>query len=71
MAYAPSALFVIAFGFVLLLLLHFSLAISRMADQSKVLAQRLGIVQEQLDRLQRERAESPEDEPQRETALQR
>jgi hypothetical protein len=44
--YAPSALFVIAFGFILLLLLHFSLAVSRLADQSKVLAQRLALLEE-------------------------
>jgi hypothetical protein len=48
-AYAPSALFVIAFGFILVLLLHFSLVISRLADQNKVLAQRLGMLQQQLD----------------------
>jgi hypothetical protein len=69
-AYAPSALFVIAFGFVLLLLLHFSLVISRLADQSKVLAQRLGIVQEQLDRLQEaQRASAEAADHERETAL--
>src|SRR5919206_3772287 len=44
--YAPSALFVIAFGFVLVLLLHFSLVISRLADQTKVLAQRLSLLEE-------------------------
>jgi hypothetical protein len=48
-AYAPSALFVVALGFILLLLLHFSLVISRLADQSKVLAQRLGLLQHELD----------------------
>ena len=47
--YAPSALFVIAFGFILLLLLHFSLVISRLADQNKILAQRLGLLQQRLD----------------------
>lgn len=47
--YAPSALFAIAFGFVLVLLLHFSLVISRLADQNKVLAQRLGLLQEQVE----------------------
>ena len=36
--YAPSALFAVAFGFVLVLLLHFSLVISRLAEQTKVLA---------------------------------
>jgi hypothetical protein len=44
--YPPNALFVIAFGFVLILLLHFSIAVSRLADQSKVLAQRLALLEE-------------------------
>jgi hypothetical protein len=44
--YPPSALFVIAFGFILVLLLHFSIAVSRLADQSKVLAQRLALLEE-------------------------
>jgi hypothetical protein len=45
-AYPPNALFVIAFGFVLVLLLHFSVAVSRLTDQSKVLAQRLALLEE-------------------------
>ena len=49
-AYPPSALFVIAFGFVIVLLLHFSVAVSRLADQSKVLAQRLAMLEEKLRR---------------------
>jgi hypothetical protein len=52
-AYPPNALFVIAFGFVLLLLLHFSLAVSRLADQSKVLAQRLAMLEERVHRGER------------------
>ena len=51
-AYAPSALFAIAFGFVLLLLLHFSLVISRLADQNKVLAQKLGQLQQRVTELE-------------------
>ena len=51
-AYAPSALFAVAFGFVLLLLLHFSLVISRLADQNKVLAQKLGQLQQRVDDLE-------------------
>lgn len=51
--YAPSALFVIAFGFILVLLLHFSLAVSRLSDQNKILAQRLGILQDRLDQVER------------------
>ena len=48
-AYAPSALFAVAFGFVLALLLHFSLVISRLADQNKILAQRIGLLQQRLE----------------------
>jgi hypothetical protein len=51
-AYAPSALFAIAFAFVLLMLLHFSLVISRLADQNKVLAQRVGMLQQRIEALQ-------------------
>jgi hypothetical protein len=47
-AYPPNALFFVAFAFVLILLLHFSAAVSRLADQSKVLAQRLALLEERL-----------------------
>jgi hypothetical protein len=47
-AYPPNALFFVAFAFVLVLLLHFSAAVSRLADQSKVLAQRLALLEERL-----------------------
>ena len=50
--YPPNALFVIAFGFVLMLLLHFSIAVSRLADQSKVLAQRVALLEERQSRLE-------------------
>jgi hypothetical protein len=49
-AYPPNALFFIAFAFVLVLLLHFSLAVSRLSDQSKVLAQRLALLEERQRR---------------------
>jgi hypothetical protein len=49
--YAPSALFAVAFGFVLVLLLHFSLVISRLAEQTKILAQRVGLLQHEVDAL--------------------
>jgi len=52
-AYPPNALFLIAFAFVLVLLLHFSMAVSRLTDQSKVLAQRLALVEERLRRHER------------------
>lgn len=55
-AYAPSALFAFALGFGLVLLLHFSLVVSRLADQSKILAQRVGMLQQQVEELQLARA---------------
>ena len=47
----PNALFFIALGFILVLLLHFSAAVSRLADQSKVLAQRQALAEQQLREL--------------------
>ena len=51
--YPPNALFVIAFGFVLLLLLHFSTAVSRLTDQTKVLAQRLALTEQRQAELEK------------------
>jgi hypothetical protein len=68
--YAPSALFAVAFGFVLAMLLHFSLVISRLADQNKVLAQKLGMLQERVAGLEAEAAAArrvSEHEPERVT----
>lgn len=62
-AYAPNALFLIAFGFVAVLLLHFSLAVSRLADQSKVLAQRLALLQARLAQLQGDETGVPAEVP--------
>ena len=59
--YPPNALFVVAFGFVLVLLLHFSLAISRLSDETKVLAQ-------EVARLDKECTTSPDGEERRVTA---
>jgi hypothetical protein len=47
-AYPPNALFVVALGFVLLLLLHFSVAVSRLSDQGKLLAQRMALLEDRL-----------------------
>ncbi len=52
-----NALFVAAFGFVLILLLHFSIAVSRLTDQSKILAQRLALLEERERELETELAE--------------
>jgi hypothetical protein len=63
--YAPSVLFAVAFGFVLVLLLHFSLVISRLAEQTKILAQRVGLLQHEVDELRSRLgdAETAEAEP--------
>jgi hypothetical protein len=55
----PNALFFIAVAFILLLLLHFSAAMSRLTDQSKVLAQRQAILEERLRSIEAERAKGP------------
>jgi hypothetical protein len=40
-----NAFFVIAFAFLLLLLLHFSAVVSRLADETRVLAQRIALLE--------------------------
>jgi hypothetical protein len=49
-SYLPSALFAVAFLFVLVMLVHFSMTISRLSDQNTILAQRLALLQQRLDR---------------------
>ena len=46
--YPPNALFMIAFAFVLVLLLHFSLAISRLSGETKVLAQEVARLDKEM-----------------------
>src|SRR3954452_5738508 len=58
--YPPSALFVIAFAFILVLLLHFSVAVSRLAEQSKVLAQHLALLEARGRELEGRLEEEPE-----------
>ena len=62
-AYPPNALFLVAFGFVMVLLLHFSLAVSRLTDQTKVLAQRLALLEERLGRQEAAAQEAEEEHP--------
>ena len=51
--YAPSALFAVAFACILVMLLHFSLVISRLVEQNKILAQRIGLLSERVEQLER------------------
>jgi hypothetical protein len=55
--YAPNALFFVGIGFILLLLLHFSAAVSRLSDQADTLAQHQALLEEQLRR--REQTDLP------------
>jgi hypothetical protein len=48
-AYPPSALFILAAFFILVLLLHYSTVISKLSDQNRVLAQRLALLQRRLE----------------------
>jgi hypothetical protein len=47
--YPPSALFAVTFLFVLMLLVHFSISVSRLAEQNKILAQRLALMAQRLE----------------------
>jgi hypothetical protein len=59
----PNALFLVAVGFILLLLLHFSAAMSRLTDQSKVLAQRQAILEQRLSEVEQARSLATGDDP--------
>src|SRR5687767_10404054 len=48
-----NALFVVGFAFVLALLLNFSLAVSRLSDESKILAQEVARLDQELDAARR------------------
>lgn len=54
---APNALFALGFVFVVALLLSLTLVISRLSDQNKQLAQRLALLANRLEELERERPE--------------
>lgn len=53
-----NALFAVAIGFATLMLLHFSVTVSRLSDQNKVLAQKLAATEERLRRLERPERDS-------------
>ena len=47
--YPPAILFAAATLFVIVVLLHYSTVISKLADQNTILAQRLALLEQQLD----------------------
>ena len=50
----PNALFVVALGFFLAVMLHFSLVISRLSEHTSRLAQRLALLEERVGTLPRD-----------------
>ena len=52
--YPPSLLFMLAFFFLLLIVLHFSVVISRLAEKNKRLAQEMGLLKMKVEGLERE-----------------
>jgi hypothetical protein len=58
---APNALFFVALGFIVVLLLHFSAAVSRLNDQSKVLAQRLALMEQRMHQIEADPLHDPGD----------
>lgn len=52
--YPPSFLFLLAIGFLVVLLLHFSTVISSQSDQNKRLAQEIGVLKSRLDRVEKD-----------------
>ena len=58
-SYPPAVLFAVATLFILLVLLHYSTVISKLSDQNRILAQRLALLEHELD----ERGAAREREP--------
>lgn len=48
-AYPPTLLFLVAFMFVIMILLHFSVAISTLTEKSKILSQELTLLKEEIE----------------------
>jgi hypothetical protein len=46
--YPPAVLFAVAVLFILLVLLHYSTVVSKLADQNTILAQRLALLEQRL-----------------------
>jgi hypothetical protein len=53
--YPPAVLFAVGVLFILLVLLHYSTVISKLADQNVILAQRLALLEQQVSRESRAR----------------
>lgn len=61
--YPPAALFAVAFLFVLALLLHFSIVLSRLSDQNRILAQRVALLRQRLEEKESGERREKDDRP--------
>jgi hypothetical protein len=59
--YPPAVLFAVATLFILLVLLHYSTVISKLTDENVELAQRVGLLEERVSRLQATERRVPAD----------
>jgi len=57
-AYPPSALFVLGSLFILLVLLYYSTVISKLSDQSRMLAQRMALLESRMAEDERSKQET-------------
>jgi hypothetical protein len=58
--YPPSALFVVASGFILVVLLHYSTVISELSERNTTLAQRLALLEKRLEERRGSERASPQ-----------
>jgi hypothetical protein len=57
--YPPAILFAVATLFIIAVLLHYSTVLSRLSDHNTLLAQRLALLEERLDKLGEDAPERP------------
>ena len=56
LTYPPAILFAVATLFIIIVLLHYSTVLSELDDQNTVLAQRLALLEAQVEQLRADRA---------------
>lgn len=61
-AYPPAALFMVLLMAIFLILIEFSIIISKLADKNKTLAQEIGILRQELKKMQDSRYEEKDHE---------
>ena len=59
--YAPTAFFVIGFGLTLLVMIQFSIVISRLTHENKQAAQHIALLNARLRELERQLGQPPKD----------